>query len=84
MAKKREDNRDIFEKALDNAPVIGAALGGAVAGRKMYKIARREGSGRVSSAAQSSLAGLYGATAGGLAGASVRNDVNKSKSKRRK
>jgi outer membrane lipoprotein SlyB len=77
--KRKEDNRDIFEKALDNAPLIGAVLGGSLAGRKMYKIGRSEGSGRTSSAAQAGLAGMYGATAGGFAGAAIKNDINKSK-----
>ena len=31
------DTRDIFEKALDNAPAIGALAGGAILGRSMRK-----------------------------------------------
>lgn len=34
MGKKQEDNRDIFEKALDIAPMAGA-VGGALVGRKI-------------------------------------------------
>jgi outer membrane lipoprotein SlyB len=34
MAKK-EDNRDVFEKALDYAPVVGGAVVGGVVGRKI-------------------------------------------------
>jgi hypothetical protein len=34
MAKKQEDNRDVFDKALDYAaPVVGAVAGGAIARR---------------------------------------------------
>ncbi len=42
MAKQAgaEDNRDIFEKALDSAPVIGAAIGMTVGGAIGRKLAR--------------------------------------------
>lgn len=30
---KKDDNRDVFEKALDYAPIAGAALGGALGSR---------------------------------------------------
>jgi len=46
-AKKAQDNRDVFEKALDYAPAIGATLGAAAgataAGRKAYKSTKKWG-----------------------------------------
>lgn len=33
MSKKREDSRDIFDKALDYAPVVGAGVGFAIGRR---------------------------------------------------
>lgn len=36
MAKqKKEDNRDVFDKALDYAPVVGGAVIGGAVGRKL-------------------------------------------------
>ncbi len=42
MSKKQEDNRDIFDKALDYAPVIGAVGGGVLARRASKGIAKRQ------------------------------------------
>lgn len=38
---KQEDNRDVFEKALDYAPAAGAVIGGALLGRTLSRIGAR-------------------------------------------
>lgn len=43
MTKKKEDNRDVFDKALDYAPVAGGVIGGVVgvrAGKKLSSMKR--------------------------------------------
>lgn len=55
---KKEDNRDVFEKALDYAPAAGGAVAGALLGRGALKYGARlarkdaEAEGRVMTKAQ--------------------------------
>ena len=73
------DNRDIFDKALDAAPIVGAALGGAGA-RKLYNKKVWQSPGLKNfHAGRKNLVTLAGAGAGYTAGA-----YTSSKAKRRK
>lgn len=98
--KQKEDNRDIFEKALDNAPAIGGVLG-AVAGyaapRVGARMARRalEKEGKRYTPAQAKAldrdlrkVGVWGAIPTGILGvgmgAGVREGERQRRDKRRK
>ena len=41
MTSKKEDNRDVFEKALDYAPLAGGVAGGLVGRRVMSNVIKR-------------------------------------------
>lgn len=79
MAKPKEDNRDVFEKALDNADVIGALAGGAAA----LALGRRNGLRfRRNPGVATAVTGA-GAGFGLVPGSNVRNDHLKRKKRKK-
>jgi hypothetical protein len=81
--KRKEDNRDIFDKALDNAPVIGGAILGGLGARS---ILRKMNGGKYATRAMkreaNQLAIISGAPTGALVGAMV-SDGPKNKKRRK-
>ena len=74
MSKKKqpEDNRDIFDKALDNAPLIGSLVGATAGALGMRRIAKKRFGG--SDLPQATVLGGYTGALGGLvAGNSVKD-----------
>jgi len=77
--KRKEDNRDIFEKALDNAPVAGMLGGAALGALGMRKLAKKMGLPRGPQASGMAVGGVTGATAGMLGGYAAKGSPKRDK-----
>lgn len=75
--KKQEDNRDIFDKALDDAPVVGMLGGAALGALGMRKLAKKMGVPRGPRASGMAVGGVTGATTGMLAGYAAKGSPKK-------
>lgn len=85
MAKKHDDDRDVFEKALDwadrNPAAVGAAAIGALGARGFRKIAKRHGDSRIGATIAG---GAYGGVLGGAAGGMIGLAREKQRKRRKK
>lgn len=91
MAKKqkKEDNRDIFDKALDNAPALGAIGGAVLGGAAMKRFGKKLSPSKWERADNIALSGLVGLNSGYWGGklarhVSGRDDPANTDKKRRK
>ena len=88
MAKKEENGRDIFDKALDYAPIAGGAVGALLGRRAFRRAVKRERLG--GTAAEINSAGRHGFIAGATPGAvagfipgAVRDDYDNYRKKKK-
>jgi hypothetical protein len=71
--QKKEDNRDVFEKALDNAPALGAIGGAVLGGAAMKKFGKKLSSSKLQRADSIALSGLVGLNSGYWGGSLARH-----------